>query len=209
MKIAFLGDSITEGCGATTVDNFYVNQVGLILDAEVLNYGVGGTRLAKQKEKSEVAQWDYDFISRAETMDKDVDLVIVFGGTNDYGHGVAKLGNINDDNPYTFFGGVKTLVEYLIQKYGKDKIGIVLPVKRFAGELPNSSNGVGLSTYVSIISYVCNSYGLKVLDLYNKCFSEPKSCNEEEFTVDGVHPTDKGHRLIAEMISEFIKREFI
>ena len=61
MKIAFLGDSITEGCGATMVDNFYINHVGKILGAEVLNYGVGGTRLAKQKEISEVEQWDYDF----------------------------------------------------------------------------------------------------------------------------------------------------
>lgn len=205
MKIAFLGDSITEGCGATTVDNFFINHVGKILGAEVLNYGVGGTRIAKQKEISEVEQWDYDFLSRAETMEKDVDLVVIFGGTNDYGHGMAKLGGIDDDTPYTFFGGIKKLLEYLIGVYGREKIRFILPLRRFSDELPDSVNGVSLSVYVSIIKYVCDVYGIKVLDLFTNGIIKPTTCEGDKFTVDGLHPTDFGHEYIAKIVAEFIK----
>lgn len=205
MKIAFLGDSITEGCGATTVDDFFVNHVGNILNAKVLNYGVGGTRLAKQEEISEVAQWDYDFLSRAQTMEKDVDLVVVFGGTNDYGHGMAKLGGIDDETSYTFFGGVKKLLEYLIDNYGKEKVIFILPLRRFSDQLPDSVNGVSLSVYVSIIKYVCDVYGIKVLDLFTNGIPKPITCDGDKFTVDGLHPTDFGHKYIAEIMANFIK----
>ena len=206
MRIAFLGDSITEGCGATTVDDFFINHVGRILDAEVLNYGVGGTRLAKQEEVSEVAQWDYDFLSRAETMEKDVDLVVVFGGTNDYGHGVAKLGSIDDETSYTFFGGIKKLIEYLIGVYGKEKLRFVLPLRRYKDELINQSNSVSLSVYVSIIKYVCSVYGIKTLDLFTDGIPKPTTCDGDKYTVDGLHPTDFGHEYIAKKIAEFIKQ---
>ena len=37
MKISFLGDSITEGVGASVIDNCYVNQVACITGYEVNN----------------------------------------------------------------------------------------------------------------------------------------------------------------------------
>lgn len=209
MRIAFLGDSITEGCGATSLDKCYVNQVGQILGVEVLNYGVGGTRIAKQKETSEVAQWDYDFLSRAEIMEKDIDLVIVFGGTNDYGHGLAPLGSVDDINPFTFFGSFKSLLDYISNKYGKEKIGVITPLRRYEDEVSNVSNGVSLSTYVSIESYICNTYNIKYLDLFNKGIPKSKTNTGDIFTVDGLHPTDYGHRFIAEKISDFIKSNWL
>lgn len=208
MKIAFLGDSITEGCGASSTEFFYVNQVGKILDAEVLNYGVGGTRISKQKEISEVAQWDYDFLSRAEIMEKDVDLVIVFGGTNDYGHGKALLGDVKDDTSYTFYGGINVLLEYLIKTYGKSKIGVVLPIRRFNDHIKNQSNGVDLKRYVDIEKEVCDKFGIKTLDLYSDCLPAPLVDTGDKYTTDGVHPNDLGHTLIAEKVSRFIKENW-
>lgn len=208
MKIAFLGDSITEGCGATSIDKFYVNQVAKILNVEALNYGVGGTRIAKQKEVSEVEQWDFDFLSRAEKMEEDVDLVIVFGGTNDYGHGLAPLGSIDDQTSYTFFGGIKTLINYLIDRYGKEKIIVVSPLRRYQDEQKDPFNSVSLSTYVSIESYVCSVLGVKFLDLFNNGIPKPEMAEGDKYTVDGLHPSDFGHRFIAEKISEFILKNF-
>ena len=52
MKLAFLGDSITEGVGASSLETNYVSQVGKMLGCEVLNYGIGGTRIARKKESS-------------------------------------------------------------------------------------------------------------------------------------------------------------
>ena len=45
--IAFLGDSITEGVGASSPETNYVSLVGKKTGHEVINYGVSGTRIAK------------------------------------------------------------------------------------------------------------------------------------------------------------------
>lgn len=121
MKVIFLGDSITEGVGASSGANKYVNKVAEFCKAEVKNFGVSGTRIARQTTPSEYILFDYDFQMRVEVMSKNVDKVFVFGGTNDYGHGDAKIGSENDDTPYTFYGGLNNLMKKLIGIYGKKK----------------------------------------------------------------------------------------
>ena len=79
---------------------------------DVKGYGVSGTRIAVQKKEINEA-WNENFIERAKRMDKNADIVCVFGGTNDYGHGDAPIGNIGDDNPATFYGALNTLFRYL------------------------------------------------------------------------------------------------
>ena len=98
-KAVFLGDSITEGVGVSDISKGYVNLVkeGLGL-AEAYNRGISGTRFAHQSAHSEEASFDKDFISRVEELPTDVDLVVVFGGTNDYGHGDAPFGDFSDRN---------------------------------------------------------------------------------------------------------------
>ena len=49
MKINFLGDSITEGACATASGMRYSSLACQMLGAEENNYGIGGTRIAKQK----------------------------------------------------------------------------------------------------------------------------------------------------------------
>ena len=104
-KINFLGDSITEGCCATAPELGYVEALkrtcGL---ASVRNFGIGGTRIARQRIPSEEPKYDRDFGSRIAEMDPDADIVIVFGGTNDHGHGDAPLGTDSDRTPDTFWG---------------------------------------------------------------------------------------------------------
>ncbi len=50
MKVSFLGDSVTEGCGASEFGNGYVEILGKKTGVEVNNYGISGTRIAKQKK---------------------------------------------------------------------------------------------------------------------------------------------------------------
>ena len=62
MRIIFLGDSITAGAGAGTVENMYTAQIEKLTGAEVLNYGVGGTRIARQTRPSADPSFDKDFL---------------------------------------------------------------------------------------------------------------------------------------------------
>ena len=110
MKINFLGDSITEGVGASNIESCYVNQVAKILNCAVNNYGISGTRIARQKKPSSPLTFDLDFQLRAEIMDDTADYTVIFGGINDFSHGDAPLGDKFDNSPYTFCGGLKNLI---------------------------------------------------------------------------------------------------
>ena len=91
LKINFLGDSITQGSGTTGPDKLFhqiiKREYGL---AEAYNCGVGGTRIAKQTVPGYHIH-DLYFALRAKTITKDVDAIVIFGGTNDFGHGDSKI----------------------------------------------------------------------------------------------------------------------
>lgn len=211
MKIIFLGDSITEGVGASSPQNNYVNKVAEICDVETENFGVSGTRIARQKNPTEFKTFDYDFQMRAEVMRKNVDKVFVFGGTNDYGHGDAKIGAEGDDSPYTFIGGLNNLIKKLTEIYGKNKICFILPLHRFDeedlyGEGSRTEPTLNLKGYVDIIKSTCEKNRIDYIDLYNNGIPKPETCFGDEFTVDGLHPNDKGHLFIANKIKEYLKK---
>jgi lysophospholipase L1-like esterase len=116
-KINFLGDSITQGVGTKELSNCFVTRLKNELElTEARNYGISGTRIARQIVMSE-SPFDADFNMRAVNMDDDADLVLVFGGTNDFGHGDAPIGEMNDRSVYTFYGALHTLLLTLIRKY--------------------------------------------------------------------------------------------
>ena len=211
MKINFLGDSITSGGGAGCLEKSYVSVVERLTGYEVRRYGEGGTRIAKQTVPSDVLTYDEDFIKRAKKMDKDADFVFVFGGTNDYGHGDAPLGCLEDKNPYTFYGALRTLLEYLISVYGKEKLCFITPLHRYLEEDPKGECGrkkapiAPLSRYVEIIREVTSFYDVILLDLFAENFLPvPKTDKGDEYTADGVHPNARGHELLAKRIVQYI-----
>ncbi len=91
MKIAFWGDSITQGSGASSLEFGFVEQVGKKLNCQVINYGLGGTRIARTTVPNVYHCLDIDFNLRVPLFDKNVDKFFVFGGTNDYGQGHAPM----------------------------------------------------------------------------------------------------------------------
>ncbi len=70
-KLLFLGDSITQGHASSRPSTSYVNQVSLFLNAQVMNWGVGGS---------------YFDPSTTAPVAFDPDAVFIAYGTNDYTH---------------------------------------------------------------------------------------------------------------------------
>ena len=95
-KINFLGDSITFGYGLGNSCDRFADLIAQRYGAISRNYGISGTRIARQTTPSDDPSHDLDFPSRVAEMDPDADIVVVFGGTNDYGHGDAPLGTMAD-----------------------------------------------------------------------------------------------------------------
>ena len=215
LKINFLGDSITEGHGVSSVENTYWNLLkkneGL---CEARGYGIGGTRFAKKKVPSVKERWDLDFIQRYPDMDDDADAVVIFGGTNDFGHGDAPLGEMSDRTPYTFYGACHTLFEGIINKYPEATVVVMTPLHRIQEDNPRGDglkqDGEGLAplySYVEIIKEVAEYYSLPVIDLWAISGIQPKvDVIKTKYCPDGLHPNDAGHVLMAERIGNFLER---
>lgn len=205
--VNFLGDSITEGVGASSVENRYVEVFAQLTGAKINNYGISGTRIAKNKVPSDNPMYDHDFLQRFDGMDEDADMVVVFGGTNDYGIGDAKMGEKESRDPYTFYGACRILMEGLLERYCGKPIVFMTPLKRAYGNDPVINKlGHSLYEYVEIIKELAREYSIPVLDLYSISGITPSIEKvKKELTVDGLHPNDKGHRIIAERLVGFSK----
>ena len=60
-KIYFLGDSITEGVGASDAEHCYVSVFGKLSGTIVKNYGISATRIACQTENLTTKEPDLSF----------------------------------------------------------------------------------------------------------------------------------------------------
>ena len=207
--VLFLGDSITEGAGTTAPEFNYVSVFSRLSGANVVNYGISGTRIARQTVKSN-ERWDQDFVSRVDDMQKDADAVVVFGGTNDFGHGDAPIGTMSDRTPYTFYGALHCLYTALIEKYAGVPIVVLTPLHRITEDIPTGDNKpapVGtLKEYVDIIREVSEYYSLPVLDMFKESGLQPKiPIIRQKYVPDGLHPNDDGHAILAHKIARFLE----
>ena len=213
MKILFLGDSITQGIGASNENSHYVALVKKMMGCEVVNYGVSGTRIGRQTYVYATTMRNYDFRLRLQIMDEVADKVFVFGGTNDYGHGRLILGKVDERVPNTFCNELRLLVEDLLKKYGREKLCFILPLRRYDEEpvcckgKNGDEMGACLSDYVMAMRDIVGEYRIDVLDLYENGIPKPLVNTGDEYTVDGVHPNDNGYAFIAEKICKYLKGE--
>lgn len=213
LKANFLGDSITEGVGASSVDKVWWKVLEKDTGIIARGYGVGGTRIARQHSASANEKWDHDFNERMLGMDKDADIIGIFGGTNDYGHGDAPVGGIDDTTVDTFYGALNHMYTYLIETYPKAFIFVMTPLHR-TNETRNTGDGykkptLTLKGYVDAIKEVAEKYSLPVLDLYAIGGIYPENeINRNTWTADGLHPNDAGYKKIAGMVQKFLENSY-
>ena len=209
-KINFLGDSITEGCGTSCEEKNYVSVFGRLSGAVVRNYGISGTRIARQTVPSEEPKFDNDFVKRADEMDGDADIIVVFGGTNDHGHGDAAFGTFDSRDVHTFYGAMHTLCQKLINKYPDAEIMFMTPLHKLGENKQINEFGVRnvatLSGYVDAIKEVTKYYAIPTLDLYSVSGLQPEvEVLKERYMPDGLHPNDAGAEIIARRLLGFLK----
>lgn len=201
-KAIFLGDSITEGMGTDRTYHAYLNDA--IGFGELHAYGISGTRIASQPDDG-----GSSFSVRYTGMADGADLVVVFGGTNDFGHGTAPIGTTEDFGTDTYLGALNVLMAGLIEKYPTASICFLTPLHRDFhdgyGEL-NPETGLTLEQFSEHLQERARYYGLPVLDLYATSGMQPKlQIVKDTYMPDGLHPNDAGHRLLAQRIAPFLE----
>lgn len=216
--VNFLGDSITEGTGVgdrekNRYDNILKRECGLLA---TYNYGIAGSRLAHQKKASLNPRMDLCFCGRAFNMNKEADIIVVYGGVNDYLHGDAPIGSYGDKTPATFCGAVDFLMEYLTNEYPSKPIVFMTPARLMyngndgskPSNLPTKDAGVALPIrkYIEIIENTAKQYGVHVLNLFDKLGLDPTDEEiKKRYTKDGLHFNDDGHYFLAKALREFLE----
>lgn len=206
-KIGFLGDSITQYAE-------YVNSYAKLTGCTAMNYGVSATHMARRNSNDTNA-----FERRYTSMPKNLDMVIVFGGTNDFGHtDTADFGEFSDGtkvSKYTFYAGLHRLFSGLRNRYPKIPVVIMLPIHhgteidqkeyvvntdKTITEGKNSKTGKTFREYVDAIREVAAYYSLIVLDAYSYSGLTPMleiGAENRMFFRDGLHLNAAGGERLA------------
>ena len=215
---AFLGDSLTEAGKLpdkenTRYDNILARECGFL---RVYNHGLGGTRIAHQFSPTTVCpKNDLNFCARAHFIEDDADLIVVFGGINDYLFGDAPFGKIGDTTHETFCGAVYYLMNDLVTKHPCADIVFLTPThSSFNGfdELKPSPApkkkpcARPLLSYVEVIIETAKLFDIPVLDLYHKLgIDQSKPEDRERYAPDGLHLNVAGHAILAERVKDFLE----
>lgn len=148
---------------------------------------------------------------RTKAMPKDADFTFVMGGTNDYGHGDASLGIVGDLVRDTFCAAFADLARYMRDNFGKEKVCFILPLPRYDQDNPYGDGSKtrpqgSLSAYIAAEKAILEKFELPYLDL-SDAFPVPECAASTTFTVDGLHPNDAGHSLIAERLLAYLEEK--
>lgn len=217
LKAVFLGDSITDinhSSNIVTYPSILKTSLGL---ASIVNYGISGSTIATRANLTGI---DINpMVDRYENMDNDANIVVIFGGTNDYGRGLqagvdgsgsashqSALGTFDSRDKTTFYGALHTLYLGLINKYPNALIVGVTPLHRYMENTLNTK-GLALKPYVNAVREVAGFYSIPLLDLYaNGSVFPDSTVQKTNWMPDGLHPNSNYHsKIIAPRLGSFIK----
>lgn len=202
IKIACLGDSITEGTNLSGEENYeemtYPYRLGQLLQAEtVVNLGIGGSSIGRY--------WSDPFVERYREIPEDTDLIIVMGGTND-GFCVSEheLGTLDERKEKTFAGDLDALLKGLKEDYPDAVIVLVTPLPNVLHDMLRKEREYLLPQWalVSIMKSLAAEYEVPVIDLYNANLLDTHDAAViYNFMPDGLHGNGAGYEILAEHVA--------
>lgn len=161
-NVLCLGDSITQGMDSLSPMTAYTTQLARLLDAELLNQGVGGHI--------------FDVASFDSSLSYDADWVTIAYGTNDW-NGNKTVVDIQKN--------VRDYLEAVTARYPSIPVYVLSPIWRVIGN--EARNGGTLWDFSRVILETANAFtnvmcvdGLTLMP------------HQEHLLPDGTHPNDEG-----------------
>lgn len=128
------------------------------------------------------------------------DVILVAGGTNDWGHNHNTLGSYSTGPVYsdsvTFRGAYALMLFRLQQKYPDARIVCLSIFPRGQGYNATNNQGWTLAQANASIKKIAGDFGCTYID----CTGIGWSSNWDKYTIDKLHPRPEGCRLLAECI---------
>ena len=207
-KLITVGDSITEGVGASnkevTYPGYLKNKYGL----NVVNVGIAGATWANYNDGRD----NISIIHQVDNTDfTDADFVTIFAGTNDFGRTNGDtIGNTTDTETNTVKGAMNYVFNKILTQNPRVKIAVITPMWRqrlASGDNKDSDTntilGQYLIDYVKAIEEQAKYNHIPCLNLYETCLIN--KYNYSTYLSDGLHPNDKGYELLADKIHSFLE----
>lgn len=208
-KITCFGDSITA-------QNQWQPWVAQYFNCTMVNKGVGGTTVFNNGNKEVIEGEIRDSWmcsdDRINLIPSDSDIILVFGGHNDWGYNNLEMGVLGDGNliDSTFKSAYSLMLKKLITKFPNARIITMTPVGgRTETEKGNSDKqyyirDLCMTDFAKAVKEVSGYYGIPCIDINAE--SGISTLNHDTYIADVIHPNSEGGKLIANAVINGMKR---
>lgn len=201
-KICAYGDSVTE-------QNKWQSFVSSYFNCSFYNRGVGGTTVTQINSSTNHMSSD----TRIETIPTDSDVILVFGGHNDWSYASINIGDIKTDalSESTSFKSAFALMLKKIQtRCPNAKIITMTPVGGRTEEASANQDkqfyirDLCMTDFANAVKEVSAYYGIPCIDI--NANSGINTLNHTTYIADLIHPNVEGGKLIANEVINGLKR---
>ncbi len=201
LNVLAIGDSLFFGAQNTTRGKQWINLLGHQYGWNLTNLGIGGATISYKQGQTNYSMYqnlmnndDFCFGGHKNTNfystgnpsgnPEDVDIILLQGGSNDYGPKVgAPMGTVDSSDPATFLGAWSLMADELLETYPN---AIIVFMTAWENNNQNRTDGANAIEYTS-----------SVIDLYNAYYAEEDRVmliNSGSPTVSGVNMRDASFR---------------
>lgn len=207
LNVLAIGDSLFYGAQTTTGEKQWINLLGKQFGWNLTNLGIGGATISYQagqangsianasmynlmfntntyKYGSSANSAFYNYGSTANKKASEVDLILIQGGSNDYGTKVqAPQGTVDSTNPAEFLGAWRLMVDRLLEDYPNATVVMMTAWENTDQKRADNANAI---TFTS-----------SVIDLYNARYADNdrvRLINSGSPAVSGVNMRDSAFR---------------
>lgn len=201
-KICAYGDSVTE-------QNKWQSFVSSYFNCSFYNRGVGGTTVTQVNSSTNHMSSD----TRIETIPTDSDVILVFGGHNDWSYASIDIGDIKTDalsESTSFKSAFGLMLKKIQARYPNAKIITMTPVGGRTEEASANQDkqfyirDLCMTDFANAVKEVSAYYGIPCIDI--NANSGINTLNHTTYIADLIHPNVEGGKLIANEVINGLKR---
>ena len=201
-KICAYGDSVTE-------QNKWQSFVSSYFNCSFYNKGVGGTTVTQINSSTNHMSGD----TRIETIPTDSDVVLVFGGHNDWSNASINMGDIKTDalsESTSFKSAFGLMLKKIQTRCPNAKIITMTPVGGRTEEASSNQDkqfyirDLCMTDFANAVKEVSAYYGIPCIDI--NANSGINTLNHTTYIADLIHPNLEGGKLIANEVINGLKR---